>query len=481
MARTPEAITELRRALGAALRGYRETSPLDQSAIGRITAYSRTSISHIEAGRQFPGRDFWETTDRVLDADGDLLAHFDRVVADEKRIRIAELHGAPVRRSDPATRSPRSPGSPPDDDRHHDDVNRRELLRLVAVTGSLLAIPAIDVDRVRHAAAHPRHLDPATVDVYERLNAELWTRFAESRSKRDVLPAARRQLTAVNASLNEPQPADVHRRLCALAGDLFQLCGEVLFDSDDYADAAQCYAEAAHVSKEAREFDLWACAMTRHAFISIYDRRYTHAATLLDGAAQLAARGDPTRTTRHWVAAVQAQTYAGLGNLPACQRALDRAEQVAGLPDMAPATGWLRFEGSRLDEERASCLVTLRRPDLAEPALDKALGQAASARRRGSVLVDLAAVGAQRGDVDQLIMSGAAAVDSARQTASAGYLGRRLRDLREHLVPFLGDRHVRYLDSRITDVVTVFGPRQQGESQCRTSRDGPSGMHGSPG
>lgn len=460
MARTPEAIAELRRALGAALRGYRKASPLDQTAIGRITAYSRTSISHIEAGRQFPGRDFWEAADQVLEAGGELLAHFDRVVADEKRIRIAELQGAPVRRSDPASRQLRFPGSPHDDDWQRDDVNRRELLRLVAVTGSLLAIPAIDVDRVRHAAEHPRHLDTTTMDDYERLNAELWTKFAESRSKRDALPAARQQLATLNASLNEPQTAAVRRRLCALAGDLFQLCGEIFFDSDNYADAAHCYAEAAHVSKEAHEFDLWSCAMTRHAFINIYERQYKHASPSLDGAAQLAVRGNPNRTTRYWVAAVQAQTYAGLGNLPACQRALDMAEQVASLDDKAPATGWLRFEGSRLDEERASCFVALRRPDLAEPALKKALGRATSARRRGSVLINLATVGAQHGDVDQLVMNGAAALDSARQTSSVGYLGRKLGDLREHLVPYLGDRHVRNLDSQIKDVVSASGPKQ---------------------
>ena len=460
MARTPEAITELRRALGAALRGYREASPLDQTAIGRVTAYSRTSISHIEGGRQFPGRDFWKTADQALEANGELLARFDRVIADEKRIRIAELQGAPVRTNDPATQQPRFPGSPHDDDWQRDDVNRRELLRLVTITGSLLAIPAIDVDRVRHGAEHPRHLDPATMDAYERLNAQLWTKFAESRSKRDALPAARQQLTALNACLNEPQAADIRRRLCTLAGDLFQLCGEVFFDSGNYGDAAHCYAQAAHVSKEAREFDLWACAMTRHAFINIYERQYTHASPLLDGAAQLAVRGNPTRTTRYWVAAVQAQTYAGLGNLPACQRALDRAEQVAGLDDKAPATGWLRFEGSRLDEERAACFVTLRRPDLAEPALNKALRQATTARRRGSVLVDLATVGAQRGDVDQLLMNGAAALDSTRQTASVGYLGRKLADLRENLVPHLGDRHVRYLDSQIKDVVAASGQKQ---------------------
>lgn len=454
MARMPEAVRELRRGLGATLRGFRESSPLDQAAIGRITSYSRTSISHIESGRQFPEREFWRVADQALNANGVLLERFDNVVEREKQIRIAELRGGQVRRDDDTPPEPRFSGPPHDED-WHDDVNRREVLRLVAVTGSLLAIPSIDADRVLHAAERPRRLDSATVDAYSHLNANLWARFGESRSKRDVLPVVRHQLDVLRSSLNEPQAVAVQQRLCALAADLFQLCGEVFFDVGSYAAAAQCYAEAAHASKEARQPDLWACAMTRHAFISIYEHQYRRAVPLLDGAAQLALRGDPTRTTRYWVAAVRAQTSAGLGDLPSCQRSLGEAERVADLTDRAPSTGWLRFEGARLDEERTSCFVKLRRPELAEPALNKALGQATSARRRGSVLVDLATVGAQRGDVDQLVLNGAAAVDSARRTSSVGYLGRKLGDLQAQLMPYVGDRHVRYLDSQIRDVVSV--------------------------
>lgn len=321
----------------------------------------------------------------------------------------------------------------------------------------MLAVPAIDVDRVLHAAERPRRIDPTTLDSYSQLNASLWEEFRASRNKRDVLPVVRGQLNALHVSLNEIQSSVARRRLCALAGDLFQLCGEVFFDCDQYADAAQCYAEAAHASKEAREPDLWACAMTRHAFIGIYERRYQRSVPLLDGAARVAALGDPNRATRYWVAAVQAQAYAGIGDLRDCQRGLDKAEEVLCLGESAPSAGWLRFDGTRLEEERAACFVKLRRPDLAEPALDKALGEATSARRRGSVLVDLAIVGAQRGDVDQLVLNGAAAVDSARRTASAGYLGRKLADLREGLSAYSGDRHVRYLDSQIREVVSSAG------------------------
>jgi hypothetical protein len=140
------------------------------------------------------------------------------------------------------------------------------------------------------------------------------------------------------------------------------------------------------------------------------------------------------------VAAVQAQVYAGLGDLDACNRALDQAQEVHRLNDPSPG-GWLRFDGSRLDEERGSCYVTLGRLDLAEAALTDALGRKLTMRRQGSVLTDLAMIGARRRDVDRLLSYGTVALELAERTSS-GYIGRKLEGLRGHLVPFLPDKRV---------------------------------------
>jgi hypothetical protein len=100
-------------------------------------------------------------------------------------------------------------------------------------------------------------------------------------------------------------------------------------------------------------------------------------------------------------------------------------------------------------------LVELHRPGLAEIALTDALNKDISTRRRGGVLTDLAMVGAQRRDHDQVERYGNAAADAARQTGSAGYVGRKLISLRSQLVPFLGDSHVRHLDKQIAALSTV--------------------------
>lgn len=84
---------------------------------------------------------------------------------------------------------------------------------------------------------------------------------------------------------------------------------------------------------------------------------------MLDLAASLAARGDSALSTCHWVQAVRAQALAGTGDIGGCQKALDAADEVHRLTGPAHNGGWLRFDGSRLAEERGTCYVELKRPD----------------------------------------------------------------------------------------------------------------------
>jgi tetratricopeptide (TPR) repeat protein len=276
----------------------------------------------------------------------------------------------------------------------------------------------------------------------------LWRVFVLSRTKHVVFPLVRDQLDVLTRSFGRASGPATYHRLCELTASLFQLAGEILFDANQYTDAAQCYTLAATASKEANLPDLWACALTRHAFIGVFEQRFDQSAAMLELAASLARRGDTTLATRHWVAIVQAQAFAGLRQLDACQRALDVAGQVDGLSGDFQNGGWLRFDGSRLAEERGACYIQLQRPDLAEAALTQALRVNLSARRRGSVLTDLAALGTQRRDSDQVITYADAALELVSQTGS-GVIARKLSSLQPHLVPFLSDSRVRDLHGRI--------------------------------
>ncbi|MFF8785395.1 transcriptional regulator [Streptomyces sp. NPDC015125] len=233
-----------------------------------------------------------------------------------------------------------------------------------------------------------------------------------------------------------------------MAADIYQLAGELFFDANRYTDAAQCYTLAAQAAHAGGDHDLWACAMTRHAYVELYARRAPAAQPLLAMASRIARRGESALSTRHWVAAVQAQAYAAVGDFDACTRALDEAEKVHFLGGRSHNGGWLRFDGSRLPEERGACYLQLGRPDLAEDALTAALAQPLSLRRRAAVLSDLAVLGVHRRDIDQVVHCAEAAIGLAGQSNS-GFIGKKLDGLRGRLVPLLSDSRVSNLDHRI--------------------------------
>ncbi|MGH3568512.1 MAG: helix-turn-helix domain-containing protein [Pseudonocardia sp.] len=487
---------------GAELRSLREQSELSCRGLAKLVNYDPSTVSKAENAIRPPSLDLARACDEVLHTNGTLADLRATIIDSSVAHRSASLVGSPCQHCDnPVTgvndaqprrlERPLEPADPivlttnaegrtvylsatrrpvhADDrdlplvshDRRHlaesDNARRRELLRLFNIIETLLAMPpsdtSLDTDRIHHTSDdHPSRLGAAKLDEYAELNSHLWRVFALSISKDETMPLVRRQLDVLIASLRQPHSLATHHRICALAGDLLQLAGEIFFDGDHYTEAAHCYTIAATASKEASAFDLWACAMTRHAFISVYERQFDKAAPMLELAAALAQRGDSSLSTRHWVSAVQAETFAGLGDRDGCERALDLAEQVCHLDDPVHNSGWLRFDGSRLAEERGTCYVALGRPDLAEANLTYSLNQAMTTRRRASVLTDLAMIAVQRSDPGLVVAYADIVLNTAHQTGS-GVISRKLEVLQRHLTPLLGDKKIHQLHTQITALI----------------------------
>ncbi len=416
---------------GYELRRLRKARGYSIARLATLLYVSADLIQKIETARRRPSREIAERLDVALGTEDVFLGLWEKFneesmpAASSRFPAAAELAEA-------------------------DDMNRREMLAIMSMAGAVLAIGAggdqIDWERV--GAAENAGFDGQSLDEFAALNTHLWRAFVLARTKSAVLPMARDQLDVVVGGLGRAGSADIYRRLCALASSLLQLSGEIMFDGNQYTEAAHCYLLAASAAREANSLDLWACALTRHAFIGVYEKRFDKAAGMLELAGGLARRGDQSLATRHWVAAVKAQAFAGLGDLDSCQQALDAAEEVRGLRGDFHNGGWLRFDGSRIAEERGSCYVELERFDLAESALTAALGENLTARRRGSVLADLAIIGAHKRDIDRMVEFADAAGEMIRQTGS-GVIVRRLSGLQSYLTPFLSDTRVRNLSARI--------------------------------
>ncbi|MFE3471289.1 helix-turn-helix transcriptional regulator [Streptomyces bacillaris] len=414
-------LAERRRALG-----------YSQEKLAQLLGVDRTTVGRWENGRVHP-----QPPQR-------------RGLADALEVSLEELNALLGLRRD-AVREPvgHQPSEPPNAG-DPDDMIRRAFLRMLTVSGALTALPAAEAEALTEGV---RSGVPAD---FARMNSHLWQVYQLSRCKGSVYPVVRDQLATLNEALA------VHRGsvepLLHAAADLFQLAGEVAFDAGRYSDAAASYALAASVGRDARAYDLWACALVRHAYVDMSEHRHHQAAQMLRGAERLAARGDQSLSTCQWVASVQAEVYADLGDLDACERAMDRAETVLDLGANSVNGGWLRFDGARLAEERGSRYVQLGRLDLAETALEQALTQTALApgqsyRRRGAVLTDMAAIGAKRRDPEQIVACGKEAVSLARASDS-GYLARRLRGLCDEFGPLSRDHRVAELGAEIAALST---------------------------
>lgn len=413
----------------------REEVGLSQERLATLIMSDRTTIGRIERGETSPQPQTRDRLSKALQVTPEMLT--DLLISDGGAPLIAAsaiaAPGAVVAAS------------------HTTGVltmYRRDLLRLLGLAGTLICIPPAVESDDPYAARRSGDLQEL-----RDFNTHLWQVFGLSATKHLVYPLAQDQLHVLIDRMDNAASESEHRQLCTLASELFQLAGEIFFDSDLYADATHCYNLAASAAKEAGAYDHWACALTRRGYVSLYDQQYGQAAKILDAAGRVAVRGDSQLATSYWIASVQAQAAAALHDVDGFRRAWSLAEQITGARDLINPGGWLRFDGSRLDEERGACHLTLGQSELAAGALAAALTRSISPRRRSSLLVDLGVVGVWRRDADEVLQHGHAAVDIAEQSHSPGYLGRRLRSLQTQLHLLQSDPRIVALDDRITGVL----------------------------
>lgn len=95
MSLVPPELAVLKRALGRQLAAARQAAEIGQQQVAHKTGYSRSSVAHAEAGRQLLTREFWNTADGLVKAEGALLAGYERVQAvkqeHERRSREVKL------------------------------------------------------------------------------------------------------------------------------------------------------------------------------------------------------------------------------------------------------------------------------------------------------------------------------------------------------------------------------------------------------
>ena len=231
MSREPEAIMVQRRELGAALATFRQAGALTQAQVGTATDYDRTSINKIERGHQLPDRPFWQAVDRLLQAEGALVKHYDGLVANKRKYAEEE------RRSSWA--------------HHHEDAKRLRRAGQPIVPASL-RVPGNDFAVLTAPPLSLPVTSYADTAYLEAVQQHIWhiveldNRFGGG----DLARLAVRFFRSLHQQLGTGayEPA-IERDLQATVGELAEIAGWLLYDADRQDDVRRMNQEALYFSR----------------------------------------------------------------------------------------------------------------------------------------------------------------------------------------------------------------------------------------
>ncbi len=334
----PPELAVLKRALGRQLAAARQTAEIGQQEVAHKTGYSRSSVAHAEAGRQLLTRDFWKTADDLVQADGALIAGFERIQAarqdHERRSREAEL--AEARAAAEALRATTLPQLPWDADRLAVPAARYlTAIELEPVTtGRQIGLP-----RVVQALEVARRTGVSDLVSLEDLNTvvEHYKRTFRSTPPAELYNEILGVRVHAGTRLDGTLAANNRPDLVVVAGWLSNLLALVTHDLHDRAASLVWCADAERCGREARYPELGGWAALTRVRMSFYDGQAREAVTHAQWGQKLA----PLGTVAHAeLVAQEMRAWALIGNSDKVSSTRWRAEEaIARLSPNTPTQG----------------------------------------------------------------------------------------------------------------------------------------------
>ena len=365
--REPPELAILKRALGRQLAAARQAAEIGQQEVAHKTGYSRSSVAHVEAGRQLLTRDFWKTADGLLEADGALIADFERIQAarqdHERQSREAELVEA--RATAEALRAATLPQLPQDTDQLVVPAARYlTAMELEPVTtGRQVGLPrvvhALEVTR-RSGVSEPAALEDlnTVVEHYKRTfrstpPAELYNEILGARVHAGTL-------------LDDRCAANNRSDRVVVAGSLSNLLALVTHELHDRAASLVWCADAERCSRATRHSELGGWAAQTRVRMSFYDGQAREAVTHAQRGQKLTQLGTVAHAE---LVAQEMRAWALIGNSDKVSSTRWRAEQaIAKLSPGTPTQG--AFSISLADDPpytATSLLLLGRHKEAVEP------------------------------------------------------------------------------------------------------------------
>jgi tetratricopeptide (TPR) repeat protein len=226
----------------------------------------------------------------------------------------------------------------------------------------------------------------------------------------------------------QPDPA-AWRRLAGVVADAAQLTGWLAFDAGEYDLAEERYRTGLQTARVAGDDRLYAYLLVHTAHLLADDGEPDDALAPVQVASRVVAR-DSSPATEAYLASVEADIRARLGEAGLADRALDRADEWARRIEPAREPSWLYyFDRAELLGWRAEVALRLRRPAAASVDLFERLELLGPepVRERAFATAGLAASYAMRQQPERAVEHASRAIDLARGIGSARAVARVAR------------------------------------------------------
>ncbi len=308
-------------------------------------------------------------------------------------------------------------------------------------------------ERLTQAVIAPSRVDADVVSDLACITERYWRLCANS--SLDLLSGISGHFSTSIQLLKDSHPTPIYRQLCSLAGENAQILGKTLFDMREYTLAWAYYVYSVKAAQEAHNADLWAVGLGRMALLLIYYGQTSQALPLVQEAQQADIQ---QACIRSWLAAVEAEVHARLGNDDACRRAFDVSKSITASTPFGDDPYFTGFNPSRQSGYEGACFMRLQQPKRALPALQDALNQLepSAIRRRSTLLTDIGAAYAQLGDVQSACTSlGQALAITAQFTKSLSTL-QRIAGVRDRLMPWKESPYIKEIDEQFAQTVITL-------------------------
>jgi transcriptional regulator with XRE-family HTH domain/tetratricopeptide (TPR) repeat protein len=339
---------------------------------------------------------------------------------------------------------------------------------MVASSDTLLT-PSI-FERFSRVLTNHSNIDETTLRYLETRTNQYWLdRHSAVVSSPDLLIYALEHFQRVITFLEWSMLPTIRTHLCSIASGTAQLVGHLLFDMNYYTDARAFHKLAITAAQEANNSSLEAVAWGRMSFTWTYSGNAQKALPCIQQARRLA-EGKTTNTVQAYLAAVEAEIQATLGDSDACMKALNGAECIKYFSQTDESNYWLRFDRSRLAGYQGACFRRLYNPEdhtttmflsNAQRALKDALArlEASMLQRRPALLIDIASTYTHQGEIEKACEYAIQAVTIIKQIRSKAAI-KRLLALRQDLEQWKSTSYVRNLDKQIEPLLVPESMRR---------------------